>query len=378
MIDPDLWTDAILALINRTLQVMSGDVWRIEVRGGATSIDSKYRLLEVGQISELTLFSGGLDSGSYAAERVANGARGLLLIAHDHADSASTQQTLANAIDQDRRVTRLAQVRDEPKRAAGVRLESSTRTRGFLFVATAIYVASGYGLPEVAIPENGLVAVNPPLSPDRIGSNSTRSTHPWVLERLNEVLRTIGGDIVIRNPYLLLTKGEVCTRARDAGVSPQVIASTVSCGQAPQTRKDFANCGYCYPCLVRRAGLQAAYDQDPTIYQRDLTQLKSKRQRQHLDDVARWLSRSFNVRDLIADMPTPTQPSPRALLPVIKRSQAELRDLVLEHSDRNVPGQRCAHMPGRAPTEPLATEATGPGPARTWDPPASQIDRTAQ
>ncbi|WP_408996919.1 7-cyano-7-deazaguanine synthase [Streptomyces ipomoeae] len=64
--------------------------------------------------------------------------------------------------------------------------------------------------------------------------------------------------VQVVNPLAQLTKGEVCKAGRDAGLTPSDLESTLSCGKAPTRRSGgppIANCGVCFPCLVRRSGL---------------------------------------------------------------------------------------------------------------------------
>lgn len=354
LIDPERWTPTILTVLGEILEVMSADTWTLHVRGGAAALDVRYRLFAEWQAEEVALFSGGLDSGAYATQRVSSGARNLLLIGHDHGRAARAQEELAAAIDPSGSAVLLARVRDEPARSERAGLEQSARTRGFLFAATAVYAAAAHGLATAAMPENGQVALNPALSPDRIAANSTRSTHPWVLEQLNRLITMIGGNAGIQNPYLALTKGEVCRRACESQLSTAAIASTVSCGYPPAVRGRYGNCGHCYPCLIRRAGLHAALDEDPTDYRVHLSDLDAGtvRKRQHLNDLRRWLAQPFTVLDLIADMPLPDHAVPHDFMHVIERSRHEIARW-LEVADRVpcIPAQtrrtRVADAPAR-------------------------------
>ncbi|WAL64723.1 hypothetical protein ORV05_27745 [Amycolatopsis cynarae] len=348
IIEPGFWYGEPLSLLNRVLQVMTGDRWLVSVRAGARPIDGQQRAFAGWRAEEAALFSGGLDSGAYAARRVRDGTRRLLLIGHDHARGSVPQIELCHHIDAIRPgAVRLARVRDEPRKVDGG-LEPSTRSRGFLFAATAVYAASAHRLQVVAMPENGQVALNPPLTPGRIGANSTRSAHPWVLAEINRLIAVVGGEIRIENPYLGLTKGEVCEQATTAGLSPDALARTVSCGHPPAVRGRFGNCGYCFPCLVRRSGLRAALGQDPTDYSRTLTELDTPAMVQHVSDLWQWISRPFTVRDLIVDMPLPDHVSPRALMPVLDRGRREIDDML---DDAGFPptGYRPEAVPDQAP-----------------------------
>jgi hypothetical protein len=145
--------------------------------------------------------------------------------------------------------------------------EPSNRSRGLLHAATGVYVAAAHAVRHLAVPENGYMAINLPLTASRTGSLSTRSTHPWTVHLLNDLIDAIGGDVRVINPYLGMTKGEVVGRARDHQATPQFLARTISCGDHPANRSDpGAHCGYCFPCLVRRSAMLAALGSDPTGY----------------------------------------------------------------------------------------------------------------
>jgi hypothetical protein len=89
--------------------------------------------------------------------------------------------------------------------------ETTTRGRSFLFFAMAVLVASGLNNPDIIIPENGLISLNVPLDPLRLGAWSTRTTHPFYLARWQELLGKLGIDGTMSNPYRFMTKGEMVT-----------------------------------------------------------------------------------------------------------------------------------------------------------------------
>jgi hypothetical protein len=88
--------------------------------------------------------------------------------------------------------------------------EITTRTRSFLFFAHAIILASCVDKPtSLYIPENGLISLNIPLTNTRLGSSSTRTTHPYYLGMLQKLLNNMGIEISLKNPYQFKTKGEM-------------------------------------------------------------------------------------------------------------------------------------------------------------------------
>lgn len=337
--EPEPWTNDALQLLSQTLTALTGDRWMLSVYHD----EGEQRTAPLPEVDgwradEVALFSGGLDSGAYAAQQIAGSDKRMLLLANDHADSGKLQRTLASQLAHlrpDAAAVKLFQVRDEPSgdRADGRnrKWEGSTRSRGFNFIASGVHVSSGHGLKRMAVPENGQVAVNPPLTAGRVSSGSTRSVHPWIIEQLNRLIEMVGGDVVVENPFLSLTKGDVAKVAKDAGVPSSSIQLTESCGQHPVQKGPGGNCGYCFPCLIRRSGIHAAFGYDPTIYRYRLDELQTAPQLEHLRDIQRWLARPFTITDLVAATALPSNVESSVLFSVIERGRSELRD-VLGHA----------------------------------------------
>jgi hypothetical protein len=139
-----------------------------------------------------------------------------------------------------------------------------------LFVSFAVFIASGTGnLKKLIIPENGLIAINVPMDSMRVGSHSTRTTHPFYLKLWNEILNDLGFDFEVENPYWNKTKGEMAAECLNKDVLYELIPYSMSCSSPGKIRYKGAppqHCGYCLPCLIRRAAMNRAYRQDPTTY----------------------------------------------------------------------------------------------------------------
>jgi hypothetical protein len=150
--------------------------------------------------------------------------------------------------------------------------ENTTRGRSFLFFALGVFAGSGLDTPfTLKVPENGLIAVNVPLDPLRLGALSTRTTHPFYIARWNEVLQGLGLNSRIENPYWDMTKGEMVTACANGTLLRRLVPSSLSCASPTKGRWQglgTQHCGYCLPCLIRRAALVAGLrpDSDPTIY----------------------------------------------------------------------------------------------------------------
>ena len=146
-------------------------------------------------------------------------------------------------------------------------------------MALGVYAARSAGV-EVPLyaPENGLIGMNIPLTPSRSGSCSTRTMHPYFLRRLGEILTRLGVRNQVVNPLELKTKGECILESGDSQLISSVVGRTVSCSHP--TRKQYwkrrlptvRNCGYCLPCVIRRAALNKAGLDVPSHYGIDVLQ----------------------------------------------------------------------------------------------------------
>jgi hypothetical protein len=121
------------------------------------------------------------------------------------------------------------------------------------------------------VPENGLIALNVPLDPLRLGALSTRTTHPFYIARWNEVLESLDIHVRIENPYWDMTKGEMVRGCENHSLLARLASASLSCSSPSKGRWQglgIQHCGYCLPCLIRRAALTSglAPDSDSTTY----------------------------------------------------------------------------------------------------------------
>jgi hypothetical protein len=320
--DAARWGEDAQSHLEALLGVLTGDEWSVEIIGGA----DYHEQLEIGvsePVAEVALLSGGLDSACHMAAAARNGP----VLAVGCVDRVKrVQRLIADAIRQIGGSIVLRQLDQRVRTTPGAELELSTRSRGLLYTALAVYAAAAHRIGTVAVPENGQLAVNPPLTPARLGALSTRSVHPWTLDGVNRLIRSIGGSVEVENPLLGLTKGEVCGRGLAAGLTAEVLFETVSCGRP--TGRALPNCGNCFLCLVRRSGLYYALREDRTPYSYEVVDPGDERRGADLRAVQRWLSRDFGVYDLIADMPWPAHTPPSTVMPVVLRGREELRAVV--------------------------------------------------
>lgn len=335
VIDPEPWENGAGALFTSMLELLTSDRWQLEFRRSSRSRvhqRTTVREIEPGPVEAVSLFSGGLDSFCHNVIAAATDPRPRLLVGHVVPNQlADIQKSLCRRIKG--APCTPAQYRVEPSRVMAWsrrQLELTQRTRTLLFMTTALLACESRAVPVLEIPENGLLALNPPLNVTRVGALSTRSVHPSVLDLLNRILGRLGLDLRVENPVAHLTKGELCKRAADhmGSDGPTALAATVSCSSMMpgRTRNPHAapNCGGCYPCLIRRASLQAA-GEDLTVYDDRLgTKRGRESQNNTLRSLRQWLSRPFGHPELLASGPLPAGADTGAILEVVRRSRAEL------------------------------------------------------
>ena len=265
--------------IERMLRFLTGDRWSLRILDRAPQRLSVLR--PDGNV--VCLLSGGLDSLSGAIDLLAGdpALRVLLVGARDSGTSASRQIDLGEALAEEfpgrlaqhrtsatfRRET-AAQHRPLPKTR-----ENTTRSRSLYFIAAGLARAALLG-PDVPlfVPENGVIGINVPVSPSRAGSLSTRTTHPFFMSTLGRIARAAGISNPLINPYRLMTKGEALQQSKDAALLMKLAPLSVSCAHpsALRYRKCVGPCGYCYPCLIRRASLHAIGVDGPAGYCMDV------------------------------------------------------------------------------------------------------------
>jgi hypothetical protein len=191
--EPEVWT-ANVALIARTLGFLTGDRWRVFFRsrhsGIGDLIDRPLELVGL-SFSSVCLFSGGLDSFVGAIDLL-HAKNNPLFVSHYWDVSTSSQKVCADHIgevfgDMEPRHVR-ARIGFPDDQVAGSEPEKTTRGRSFLFFALAALASSGLARPVIYVPENGLISLNVPLNPLRLGAWSTRTTHPFYMARWQELL----------------------------------------------------------------------------------------------------------------------------------------------------------------------------------------------
>jgi len=212
----------------------------------------------------VALLSGGIDSACAAALLCKDGSRPLFVSARSSAHVSAAQNRVVRALEKKCPTLATAHFRSQPKHQHSTAplpaSDLSQRSRTLLYVGIAGLVASSHALDEVILGENGIMAINCPLTLGRAAGFSTRTAHPDVLVRMQLLLcKVFGRPIRVVNPLLLETKADVVKRL--VGLcGKDIVKDTHSCWIARQAD----HCGHCVPCVVRRFATESAGVPDVT------------------------------------------------------------------------------------------------------------------
>jgi len=268
-------------LIVRTLNFLTGDHWTIGFRpriAGQSGLASAPEKLRRANPTSVCLFSGGLDSFVGAIDLLAAGGRPILVSHYWDGITSVHQSYCAEALERRFPASDLRHIRARvgfPTDTIDVgSVENTLRSRSFLFFALATLAADAIGGDIVVhVPENGLISLNVPLDPLRMGALSTRTTHPFYMARFNELLSAFGLSVTLHNRYAFRTKGQMVKNCADQAFLRREARNTMSCSSPSSRRYDPdpaqrepKHCGRCVPCLIRRAALLEGSGADDTPY----------------------------------------------------------------------------------------------------------------
>ncbi|MDP9612864.1 hypothetical protein [Streptomyces demainii] len=317
--DPGPWARAAAAL-QHVLALLSGDTWELSFVPQPDRAPFTTAPLASAP-ARVVLLSGGADSALgavHSRRHLAEGEHHLLLSHFSNTMLPPIQKHIAAEAmrlvpggAQEHRIVRLSR---RTRRIDGTPYpsEPTTRSRSLLFIALGLAVASLHHVP-LWIPENGFASLNPPLGPERLGSLSTRTTHPAFLQDLSAAATAAGAHAVLENPFARHTKGEMFQQAAGflgAEKASAFLSATHSCGLTGQRAHSIPaqrQCGVCFGCVLRRASFTAANLRDRTDYiapSSDAAVQDWLRRSSVEQPVRNLLRRGIRNRDLIAlDLP---------------------------------------------------------------------------
>lgn len=275
VLEKDKW-DSTCGKWNKLLSFLTGDIWKIEFRTtseeyGAHKNPNRSKI-DISKCDCVSLFSGGLDSFCGAIKLLENGKSPVLVGHNEYPKLRYIQEKMVedfrkNYESQSISFLGFTAGARAPMTIEGERLsktENTSRGRSLLFLCAAISIAGimGENVP-VYIPENGFIGLNISLTNSRKGSCSTRTTHPFFLEGLCEILKSVGIKNNIDNFFAYKSKREIVNLVSGTPSFVDNYKNTISCSHPcvarynrTGSREYPVNCGFCYPCLIRKASLQ--------------------------------------------------------------------------------------------------------------------------
>lgn len=279
--EPEFWNgEEIRSQLGSLLQFLSDDKWNITFHDGRVPQPSQGVLgLQATEVIGFTpthvdLFSGGLDSLAGAAQAIETSPTGVLFVSHISTSKVGAVQKRLLTQLRSSSGANIVHVPVTVNKDKALSVESTQRTRSFLFLAIAAAVVSITGCSRIRVWENGVVAWNTPISESLIGARATRTAHPRVLADAAALISLVlGRQIHIENPFLWKTRAEVVSGLM-ATPFRHLMKASVSCGGTRRRTNMHPHCGVCSQCLDRRFGLIAAgagNQDDPVVdYERDL------------------------------------------------------------------------------------------------------------
>jgi hypothetical protein len=327
--DPTFWTTQ-KKLVQTMLRFLTTDIWELEFIGSGI-LPAPPKIPTKPEEECVALLSGGLDSLVGALDLAAAGAKPLLVSQVATGDKQS-QQYFAAKIGGG-----LTHLQLNHNATCPGPNDRSSRARSIIFYAYGVLAAtslSAYAQSEsisLFASENGLISINPPLTPARLGSLSTRTTHPIFIALLQRLLDAAGLRVRIKNPYQLKTKGEMLRECVDQQFLSNFAHTSTSCGRYGTF--GYTHCGRCVPCMIRRAAFLGWGTKDKTKY---VYEHLGKNDAEHagFDDVrsaaiAVEILKSEGVESVIgAGLSSPMISNPAAYYQVVERGLLEIGDLL--------------------------------------------------
>ncbi len=261
--DPAFWNTQ-AEVVQAALAFLSTDRWRVRFVGGGM-LPEPPREQVLPDEDCVVLLSGGLDSLVGVIDLVTSGKRPFAVSQTVRGD-AEKQKHFAERIGGGLRHLKLnhnARV-PEPENPPSQRARSLTFLAYGVLAATALARYNEGETVTLYVCENGYISINPPLTTARLGSLSTRTTHPVFLRHVQQIVDAAGLRLRIENPYQHKTKGEMLAGCADQSLLKAEAASSTSCGRYKVY--GYRHCGRCVPCQVRRAAFLAWGVADKTDY----------------------------------------------------------------------------------------------------------------
>lgn len=260
--NPEKWEDTKEDLI-KLLRKLTGDFWSLSLTQSNEEfkwdIPHPSKLKSYEGATCISLLSGGMDSLIGGIDLCENGEKPLFIsqvVKGDRQKQIQYAKALKST-DQHFQWSHATRLRS--------RGERSSRARSIVFYSFALVASElldSNTSKRIIVPENGFISLNVPLNLGRFGSLSTKTTHPLILESLQNIWKKVGLDIQLVNPYQFMTKGEMIKNCENQRLLKRYLSTSTSCSR--YLTYGYKHCGRCVPCLVRRAAFMAGGVPDKT------------------------------------------------------------------------------------------------------------------
>lgn len=249
-------------LLEKAFRFLTGDVWKFEFKDNGIQAPNSLIPLET-DADCVSLLSGGMDSLIGAIDLISDGLKPCFV----------SQEAKGDVKKQEAFTTQLAPTQQHFRWknpiSQNARKEPSTRGRSIVFLGYALLAATTLskwktGIVDIYVPENGFISLNIALNSGRLGSLSTKTTHPIFLGLIQDIWDNLRINAKLVTPYQFKTKGEMLLECKNQALVQTLVCETTSCGK--YLRYGRTHCGRCVPCMVRRAAFLKAGLEDSTLY----------------------------------------------------------------------------------------------------------------
>lgn len=304
---------------NKILCFLTGDIWDVNFRQcfkQYSKRDNPNRIhLHIEKCDCVSLFSGGLDSYCGAVKLLEDGKSPCLIGHNEYPKLRKKQQEFVDCFQSiyDNQMVKFISFSANsraPKDMQGKKLvgaENTSRGRTLLFLSAAISIAGILGdTVPVYIPENGFIGLNIPLTNSRKGTCSTRTTHPYFIKGLQDILQSVGIRNPIINFFAFSSKREIVDSVKDTKAFKTHYMDTISCSHPCLARYNKKghneypiNCGYCYPCLIRKSSLIDVKDYKYSFTAESKSFIQQYGETEKASDLRAVISAVYNYRKMV-------------------------------------------------------------------------------
>jgi len=259
--NPEPWRSQ-YHLLEKAFRFLTGDVWKFEFVNNGVEAPRSIIPLET-DADCIALFSGGMDSLIGGVDLMADGLKPCF-VSQEAKGDVEKQKAFTTQLSPNQQ-----HFQWKNPISQNARKEPSTRGRSIVFLGYALLAATTLSkwkadTVDIYVPENGFISLNVALNSGRLGSLSTKTTHPIFLGLIQDIWNNLGINANLVTPYQFKTKGEMLLECKDQTLVQSLVCETTSCGKF--LRYGCKHCGRCVPCMVRRAAFIKADSIDSTIY----------------------------------------------------------------------------------------------------------------